>query len=134
MTALTIARLAAAGGVGVETVRYYQRRGLLAVPERDAARGSGAAVRRYDTADAQRLRFIRSAKSAGFTLGEIGELLALDASEDRARAQQLAATRIAALDQQIAALTAARTALSRVAVECSRGDAGPCPIITAFEG
>ena len=76
---LTIARLGAAAGVGVETVRYYQRRGLLPVP------ASMGAVRRYDAGDVRRLRFIRRAQAAGFTLEEIGELLALDRTGDRAR-------------------------------------------------
>jgi MerR family mercuric resistance operon transcriptional regulator len=59
---MTIARLAAAAGVGVETVRYYQRRGLLPVP------ASAGAVRRYDAGHVRRLRFIRRAQAAGFTL------------------------------------------------------------------
>ena len=77
MSALSISEFARAGGVGVETVRYYQRRGLLAVPPR--AHGAiGGGIRRYDERDVGRLRFIRSAQAAGFTLEEIGELLALD--------------------------------------------------------
>jgi MerR family mercuric resistance operon transcriptional regulator len=80
---LTIARLGAAAGVGVETVRYYQRRGLLDVP------ANGGGVRRYDEEDVRRLRFIRRAQAAGFTLEEIGELLALDRTDDRAHLPQL---------------------------------------------
>lgn len=124
---LTIARLAQAGDVGVETVRYYQRRGLLPVPDR------AGGMRRYDAADVRRLRFIRSAQAAGFTLEQIGELLALDATSERARARELARDRIAALDARIAELSAARRALERLAGECAKGDAGPCPILTAFE-
>lgn len=124
---LTIARLAAAAGVGVETVRYYQRRGLLAVP------ASGGAVRRYGKADVRRLRFIRSAQAAGFTLEEIGELLALDATHDRPRVRALASERLATLDAKIAELTAARTALARLAETCAAGTSGPCPILEAFE-
>lgn len=123
----TISGLAQAGGVGVETVRYYQRRGLLGVPDR------AGGIRRYDEADARRLRFIRSAQGAGFTLEEIGELLALDAGEDRARARALAKARITALDAQIAGLEAARKSLRRLAHECETQAAGPCPIITAFD-
>lgn len=130
MAVMTIGKLADAGGVGVETVRYYQRRGLLREPERA---GNYAGVRRYDEADARRLRFIRSAQAAGFTLEQIGELLSLDATDDRARARALAAERMAALDAKIAELTAARAALSRLANECARGDAGPCPILSAFD-
>ncbi|MBQ1500456.1 MAG: MerR family DNA-binding protein [Sphingomonas sp.] len=127
---LTIGKLAEAGGVGVETVRYYQRRGLLAEPER----GYHGGVRRYGERDVRRLRFIRSAQAAGFTLEQIGELLALDARDDRPRARALAREQIAVLDRKIAELAAARDALARLARECSGGGAGPCPILTAFDG
>ena len=122
----TIAGLAKAGGVGVETVRYYQRRGLFPVP-----RPMGA-VRRYGAPDVRRLKFIRAAQAAGFTLEEIGELLALDAGHDHARARALAGERIHALDAKIAELEKARDALKRLARDCAKSR-GPCPIITAFE-
>jgi MerR family transcriptional regulator, mercuric resistance operon regulatory protein len=79
---LTIGRLAAAGGVGVETVRFYQRKGLLDQP----ARGDG--VRRYGSEDVRRLRFIKRAQTAGFILDEVKELLELDAGEDRRLARE----------------------------------------------
>lgn len=128
MTGLTIGKLAEAGGVGVETIRYYQRRGLLDEPERFGA------IRRYGDPELRRLRFIRSAQAAGFTLEQIGELLALDATDDRTRARELASERIAALDAKIAELDAARNALRKLAHECGKGEQGPCPILTAFEG
>lgn len=127
MPALTIGRLAADGGVGVETVRYYQRRGLLRQPDR------AGGIRRYDQDDVRRLRFIRSAQAAGFTLDEIGELVGLDAVDDRARARNLAHARISALDVKIREMQAARAALSRLAGDCASGTAGPCPILTAFD-
>jgi MerR family mercuric resistance operon transcriptional regulator len=127
MTDMTIARLAAAGGVGVETIRYYQRRGLLAEPPR------AGAVRRYGPADVRRLLFIRRAQAAGFTLEEIGELLALDSSHDRARVRTLAGERLAALESKIAELEAARAALTRLSTACASGTKGPCPILEAFE-
>ncbi len=133
MRELTIAGLARAGGVGVETVRYYQRRGLLETPERTETGGHGGSIRHYREGDVRRLRFIRSAQAAGFTLEQIAELLALDATDDRARARQLAAERVRALDAKIAELKAARDALSRLARECGTGSSGPCPIITAFD-
>ena len=80
----TIGGLAKAAGVGVETVRYYQRRGLLPEPPRPHGE-----VRRYGDDDVRRLRFIRSAQAAGFTLAEIGELIALDASDDRPRSSSV---------------------------------------------
>ncbi|MEO6377008.1 MAG: MerR family DNA-binding protein [Caulobacteraceae bacterium] len=129
---MTIAGLARQGGVGVETVRYYQRRGLLRTPERPVGGGLAGGVRRYDQEDVRRLTFIRSAQAAGFTLEQIAELMTLDAGEDRARARALAQERIAALDAKIAELTAARAALQRLARECGAGAAGPCPIIAAF--
>jgi MerR family mercuric resistance operon transcriptional regulator len=124
---LSIGKLAEAGGVGVETVRFYQRRGLLDTPTRDEG------MRRYGSGDLRRLRFIKQAQGAGFTLEEIKELLDLDASEDRARARELAGERIAALDAKIAELQRARDALRRLARECGSGRAGPCPILKAFE-
>lgn len=127
MRDLTISGLAREGGVGVETIRYYQRRGLLETP-----RGDG--VRRYGEEAMRRLRFIRSAQTAGFTLEQIGELLALDAGQDRARARELAQARLTELDAKIAELEAARASLRRLAKACGDGGAGPCPIITAFEG
>jgi MerR family mercuric resistance operon transcriptional regulator len=125
---MTIARLGAAAGVGVETVRYYQRRGLLAVPP------STGAVRRYDAGDVRRLRFIRRAQAAGFTLEQIRELLALDRTGDRARVRELAAERVAALDARIAELEQSRAALERLRSTCASGRKGPCPILEAFDG
>lgn len=133
MKGLTISGLARGAGVGVETVRYYQRRGLLETPERPGGEGLGGGVRRYGEEDVRRLRFIRSAQAAGFTLEQIGELLALDATDDRARARALAKERIAALDAKIAELEKARASLRRLASECGSGSAGPCPILTSFE-
>ena len=124
---LTIGGLARQGGVGVETVRYYQRRGLLPTPRR------GGGVRRYDENDLKRLRFIRSAQAAGFTLEQVGELLALDATHDRARARSLAKARIAALDEKIVELQQARNALQKLAQACGASSRGPCPILAAFE-
>ena len=124
---MTIGKLATAGGVGVETVRFYQRRGLLAEPDRNGS------VRRYDQTDLTRLRFIRTAQGAGFTLSEIAELLALDVTNERARARELANNRIEEIDAKIDALKNARHSLRRLADECAEGSGGRCPIISAFE-
>jgi MerR family transcriptional regulator, mercuric resistance operon regulatory protein len=128
---MTISQLANSAGVGVETVRYYQRRGLL--PDPRAGKTAPAGIRHYGPDEARRLRFIRSAQHAGFTLEEIAELLRLDSSGDRPRAREMARTRLAALDAQIAALQRARQSLSKLARECAAGDSGPCPIIASFE-
>ena len=123
---LTIGKLAESGGVGVETIRFYQRRGLLDQPTRESG------IRRYGSEDLRRLRFIRQAQSAGFTLQEIKELLDLDSSDDRGRARELARARIEALDSKILELSRARNSLRKLARECSRGDRGPCPILASF--
>ncbi|UKK85141.1 MerR family DNA-binding protein [Sphingopyxis sp. BSN-002] len=130
---LTIGKLANAGGVGVETIRYYQRRGLMGTPARSGGDGWGGGVRRYDGDDVRRLKFIRSAQASGFTLEEISELLALEESDDRVRVRALARQRIEVLDEKIAQMTETRAALARLADQCAASDKGPCPILAAFE-
>lgn len=124
---LTIGKLAAAGGVGVETIRFYQRKGLLDQPTRESG------IRRYGSGDLRRLRFIRKAQTAGFTLEQIKELLALDSGLDQQRARELAMARIGDLNLRIAELMRAREALQRLSKECAEGATGPCPILSAFE-
>ena len=125
--ALTIGKLAERGCVGVETVRFYQRKGLLRTPTRDGG------IRRYDSDDLRRLRFIKQAQAGGFTLEEIRELLELDVSEDRRRARELANARVSVLEAKIAELQRARDALRRLARECGSGTTGPCPILASFD-
>lgn len=127
MTDMTIAKLAKAADVGVETVRYYQRRGLMPVP-----RAAGNAYRHYDSGHLQRLLFIRKAQAAGFTLEEIKELLVLDRSRDRARIRILAGQRLEALARQAKELEVSRKALQRLLGACQGSNRGPCPIIEAF--
>lgn len=134
MSRLTIAKLAHAGGVGVETVRYYQRRGLLAVPEGAVGPGTRGPVRHYGDTDVKRLRFVRSAKAAGFSLDEVAELLRLDGTEDRTAVRALARQRIAKLDGVLAELGAARAWLAELEQACATEAEGPCPILYAFEG
>lgn len=134
MTDMTISALARAGEVGVETVRFYQRRGLLKQPERPAGAGSAGGVRRYSEDDAGRLRFIRAAQKAGFSLEEIGELLTLDRDADRARIRTLARQRLRELDRRIGELRSARTWLGELEGRCASGQEGACPIIEAFAG
>jgi MerR family mercuric resistance operon transcriptional regulator len=124
---LTIGKLAAAGGVGVETIRFYQRKGLIEQPTRESG------IRRYRDEDLRRLRFIRHAQAAGYTLHEIEELLHLDSGDDRSRARELAEARVKALDRKIAELKRARDSLQRLARECRHGSSGPCPILTSFK-
>lgn len=126
LRSFTVGQLAKAGSVGVETIRFYQRKGLIDTPT------GATGIRRYGSQDVRRLRFIRQAQSAGFTLAEIKELIALDAGRDRTRVRALAAKRIAALDCQIAALERARDALRRLSAECGESKEGPCPILASF--
>ena len=123
---MTIGKFAAAGGVGVETIRFYQRKGILKTPKR--LEGG----RRYGAEDVRRLKFIRQAQTAGFTLEEIGELLELDAGDDRERARDASKARLIALETRIAELNRTREALERLVAECSSGQSGPCPILKSF--
>lgn len=127
-TALTISEFAATAGVGVETVRFYQRKGLLDKP------ATGGGIRRYDKAAVRQLRFIRKAQEAGFRLSEIGELLSLDSGLDHQRARQLAQKRIAELEVKIADMQRVRNSLEKLADECvKKGNSQPCAILSAFD-
>jgi len=127
-TSLTIGRLAKRAGVGVDTVRFYERAGLLPKAVRTAA-----GYRLYAMADVDRLRFIRRAKNLGFTLEEIGELLTLSAGRgSRAQVKGLAERRLADLERKLKELTAVRDTLRRYARSCSgHGPVAGCPIIEA---
>lgn len=128
MKALRISELAKAGGVGVETVRFYQRKGLLA-----AAQGAASGGRHYGSEDLRRLRYVKRAQAAGFSLAEIATLIDLDRTDDRHRAREMARERLAALEAKIAELEQARASLARLATACAKGGAGPCPILAAFD-
>ena len=118
---MTIGKLAAAEGVSVETVRFYQRRGLLAKPER---RGSG--YREYSDADRWRLVFIRRARQFGFTLGEIAELLGPAESQSTQEIAAAAQAKLAAIDEQIRELMQQRCRLRQLVRVCEHGDGEQC--------
>ncbi|SRR5216684_7530893 len=99
MEALGIGQLAKRGGVGIDTVRYYERNGLLA-PRTRLASG----YRRYSELELARLRFIRRAQALGFTLKEIKELLALSAQRDVGRVKRSAQAKLKDVKSRIAAL------------------------------
>jgi len=125
---LTIGTLAAQAGVGVETVRYYQKRGLLAIPIRHKG-----AFRRYRDSDLQRLLFIRRAQRLGFTLDEIAELLALDDKNDQQQARALAIGKIADIDRRLGELTEMKAALKQLVHQCEQNlPIASCPILDAF--
>ncbi len=126
MQTLTIGKLARLADVGIDTVRFYERAGLLPKPTRTAS-----GYRNYAEDDADRLRFIRRAKALGFTLEEISELLALHAGKgSRAAVKALAERRVAQLNQKIRELTVIRDTLHSHARHCSgKGSVRGCPII-----
>lgn len=125
---LTIGALARAAEVGVETIRYYQRRGLLAEPQQ--LRGS---YRKYGTPALARLRAIRRAQQLGFSLDEIDGLLALNEDTDRERARALAQAKIKLIDDRIRQLADMRAALAELVNCCQHTDAtAPCPILRAL--
>ena len=128
---MRIGQLAAAAGVPVDTVRYYERRGLLAAPRRTAG-----GYRDYDADALRRLRALRRAQALGFTLDEAAGLLALhrDAHADAAAVRERALGKVARLDAQIAELRATRDALAELAEACG-GAAVPraeCPVLRAL--
>jgi MerR family mercuric resistance operon transcriptional regulator len=125
---MTIGRLAKAAGVGVETVRYYQRRGLLPQPSRPLG-----GYRYYGAEALERLQSVKRAQQAGFRLAEIAVLLRLDRVRDRHAAQRLAGRKVAEIDRQIEELQRLRHALNALTVACERGAGNiPCPILEAF--
>jgi Hg(II)-responsive transcriptional regulator len=124
---LTIGGLAKASGVGVETVRYYQRRGLLPTP-----RASGA-VRYYPTDLVRRIGFIKKAQRLGFSLDEIATLLDLADGRNRGAVQSVTATRLAEVEAKLADLSRMQAALADMLHQCRMtGQSLPCPIIDAL--
>ncbi len=122
---LTIGSLARSAGVNVETIRYYQRRGLLVEP----AKPMGS-CRRYTPEIAQRVRFIKRAQVLGFTLEEINLLLKLDMAHACAETRTLAVHKLDLIDRKLADLKAMRKALARLIAQCDTGEfAKGCPII-----
>ena len=131
MDAMTIGQLAAAAQVNVETVRYYQRRGLLASPTRATGR-----IGRYPQAALTRLKFIRRSQALGFSLEEVQSLLALDAGQACTAARVIGEHKLAEVRERIRALQALEGALQGLVSECARTDRGKvsCPLIDALAG
>lgn len=128
MSAMTIGRLADAAGVNVETIRYYQRRGLMPEPDKP-----DSGHRRYAGNDVERVRFIKRAQVLGFTLEEIGSLLDLDQAHSCAQTRDLAAHKLVVIESKLADLRAMRKALTSLLRQCDTGTAArACPIIHAL--
>ena len=121
MAGLTIGKFAAAGGVSVETVRFYQRRGLLALPERQ-----GSGFREYSEADQSRLAFIRRARRLGFTLAEISDLLGPAMALSSEEILRAAEAKIMAIEEQLRELASVRCRLRRLIQVCEHGDGNDC--------
>lgn len=128
MPDMTIGQLAAAAGVNVETVRYYQRRGLLAQPERPAG-----GIGRYSAAALTRLRFIKRSQSLGFSLDDVASLLSLDDGRSCAAARAIGEHKLADVRQRIQTLQALETALQGLVAKCSTSRRKVnCPLIEAL--
>ena len=123
MTVRTIGELADEAGVGVDTVRFYERRGLLPPPPRTAS-----GYRQYGDDDLERLRFILRAKELGFTLAEIDGLLPAARS---VRVRSAAAAKIDALDAEVAELARVRARLAALVETCDDGDVVTCEALEA---
>lgn len=125
-----IGALARQAGVGIDTVRYYERAGLL-VPARRLASG----YRRYSDGEVSRLRFIRRAQALGFSLQEIRGLLALSSQRDVAKVKRAAQQRLADVEHRIAELERMRAGLAALVAACpGHGRAAECPILQALGG
>lgn len=132
MTGFNIGEVAKRAGVGIDTVRYYERSDLLPAPERSAS-----GYRQYDRSDVRRLRFIRRAKELGFALKDIRELLGLSIDNERgvrgikARAE----VRLADIELRIRELQRMRQGLKALIVACpGHGELQECPILAALAG
>jgi MerR family copper efflux transcriptional regulator len=131
MKPMTVGQVARQAGVGVETVRFYEKNGLLEEPTR---RASG--YREYDEETVNRLRFIQRAKELGFALSEIRELLSLRCSDQPCNdVRQRAEAKLAEIEEKVALLLRMKEVLGRLASTCcEQGDKSRCPILEVLEG
>ena len=125
---LTIGRLAQAAAVNVETIRYYQRRGLLSEPAKPLG-----GQRRYPREAVKRVRFIKRAQNLGFTLEEVHGLLALDDGQSCRDTRRLAEKKLVVIEERLADLTRMRKLLRGLIAECESGKRPrSCPIIATL--
>ena len=127
MKAMKIGEIAKRSGIGIETIRYYEREGLLQEPER---RPSG--YRLYDESTVERLEYIGRAKALGFTLGEIRELLELSfaAHADCDHIRERAAAKLGEIESKIRSLQKMRRSLARILAQCKAEDSPEdCPLV-----
>jgi Hg(II)-responsive transcriptional regulator len=128
---MRIGTAAEQAGVNVQTLRYYERRGLLPKPPR---RNSG--YREFPDDAVRVVRFVKRAQDLGFTLDEIEELLRLrnDKRRDRARIRAVAEKRVSQIERKVAELQAMKKALTHLVHCCRKGSTLECPIIEALDG
>lgn len=124
---LTIGRLAKVAGVNVETIRYYQRRGLVEEPSKPLG-----GYRRYASSAVSRVRFIKRAQQLGFTLEEVTELLRLEDGQNCRETRLLAENKLGSIEKRIADLTRMHRMLKGLIAECSRDQRRSCPIIATL--
>jgi len=130
METIGIGTLAERAGVGIDTVRYYERAGLLSPKAR-----LPSGYRRYTDLEVSRLRFIRRAQALGFTLKEVRELLAVSAQRDVGRVKRSAQAKLADVEKRIAELERVRKGLATLISACpGHGRAADCPILQALGG
>lgn len=128
MDSIGIGTLAKRAGVSIDTVRYYERDGLLS-PQSRLASG----YRRYSELELARLRFIRRAQALGFSLKEVKELLALSKRRDVSRVKKAAQEKLADVEERIASLERVRKGLSSLIAACpGHGRVADCPILKAL--
>lgn len=128
MDSIGIGTLAKRAGVSIDTVRYYERGGLLA-PKARLASG----YRRYSELEVARLRFIRRAQALGFSLKEVKQLLALSNLRDVSRVKRAAQEKLADVEERIASLERVRNGLATLVAACpGHGRAADCPILKAL--
>ena len=131
MEPLTIGKVAHLGGVGVETVRFYEREGLIEEPPR-----TESGYRQYPQETVSRIHFIKRAKELGFSLREIKELLALriDPEMSCEDIRQRAEAKIADIEEKVRTLRRMKKALAKLTAACSgRAPVSECPILEALE-
>ena len=128
-TGATIGSLAETAGVNVETIRFYQRKGLMPEPEKPYG-----SIRRYGAAELARVRFIKSAQRLGFSLEEIGELLKLEDGARCSEARQLAEQKLVDVRQKLSDLQRIESVLAGLVARCSavRGRVN-CPLIASLQ-
>lgn len=126
---LSVGAFAAAAGVNVETIRFYQRKGLMPEPEKPYG-----SIRRYGAAELARVRFIKSAQRLGFSLEEVGELLKLEDGARCSEARQLAEQKLVDVRQKLSDLQRIESVLSDLVARCSavRGRVN-CPLIASLQ-